>query len=122
MIVDYALYQNGLRYKEPSNLGELISKAKTEGGFVWLGLAEPTAAEFDKIMGDFWVIVTKVAADADPDVFVMGGGMSNVDELYEDLPRALAKCTFSTVFHTPILRNVHGDASGVRGAAWLWKD
>jgi fructokinase len=58
----------------------------------------------------------------DPDVFVMGGGMSNVDELYEDLHRALAKCTFSTVFHTPILRNVHGDASGVRGAAWLWKD
>lgn len=53
MIVDYALYQNGLRYKEPSNLGELISKAKSEGGFVWLGLAEPTAAEFEKIMGDF---------------------------------------------------------------------
>jgi len=58
----------------------------------------------------------------DPDVFVMGGGMSNVDELYDDLPQALAQCTFSTVFHTPILRNVHGDASGVRGAAWLWKD
>jgi magnesium transporter len=53
MIVDYALYQNGLRYKEPSNLGELISKAKTEGGFVWLGLAEPTEAEFNKVIGDF---------------------------------------------------------------------
>jgi magnesium transporter len=53
MIVDYALYQNGLRYKEPSNLGELISKARTEGGFVWLGLAEPTAAEFEKIAEDF---------------------------------------------------------------------
>ena len=58
----------------------------------------------------------------DPDVLVMGGGMSNVDELYEDLPPALAARTFSTVFHTPILRNKHGDASGVRGAAWLWKD
>lgn len=57
----------------------------------------------------------------DPDGFVMGGGMSNVDELYTDLPAALAKRTFSTVFHTPILRNVHGDASGVRGAALLWK-
>ena len=53
---------------------------------------------------------------------VMGGGMSNVDELYDDLPPALAARTFSTVFHTPILRNRHGDASGVRGAAWLWKD
>jgi fructokinase len=58
----------------------------------------------------------------DPDVLVMGGGMSNIDELYEDLPSALAARTFSTVFHTPIKRNRHGDASGVRGAAWLWKD
>jgi fructokinase len=63
-----------------------------------------------------------VVNSLDPDVFVMGGGMSNVDELYEDLPRELAKRTFSTVFHTPILRNIHGDASGVRGAAWLWKE
>jgi fructokinase len=58
----------------------------------------------------------------DPDILVMGGGMSNVDELYELLPRELAKRTFSTVFHTPIVRAKHGDASGVRGAAWLWKD
>jgi fructokinase len=57
----------------------------------------------------------------DPDVFVMGGGMSNVEELYEELPGALAKRTFSTVFHTPILKAVHGDSSGVRGAAWLWR-
>ncbi len=56
----------------------------------------------------------------DPDVLVMGGGMSNVDELYEDLPRALAKRTFSTVFHTPVRRALHGDSSGVRGAARLW--
>jgi magnesium transporter len=53
MIVDYALYQNGNRYTEPSNLPELISKARAEGGFVWLGLAEPTQMEFDKIVGDF---------------------------------------------------------------------
>jgi magnesium transporter len=53
MIVDYALYQNGHRYTDPSNLPELISKARTEGGFVWLGLVEPTQMEFDKIVGDF---------------------------------------------------------------------
>ena len=53
MIVDYALYQNGHRYTEPSNLPELISKARADGGFVWLGLAEPTQMEFDKIVGDF---------------------------------------------------------------------
>jgi fructokinase len=62
-----------------------------------------------------------VVNSLDPDVFVMGGGMSKVDELYEELPGALAKRTFSTVFHTPILKAVHGDSSGVRGAAWLWR-
>jgi fructokinase len=58
----------------------------------------------------------------DPDVFVMGGGMSNVDEMYDDLPGLVARYTFSTVFATPIVRSEHGDSSGVRGAAWLWKD
>ncbi len=63
-----------------------------------------------------------VANTLDPDVFVMGGGMSNVPELYDALPELIAGYTFSTVFHTPILKSRHGDASGVRGAAWLWKD
>ncbi len=58
----------------------------------------------------------------DPDVFVMGGGMSNIDEMYDDLPDAIGRHTFSPVFDTPIVRSVHGDSSGVRGAAWLWRD
>ncbi len=58
----------------------------------------------------------------DPDIFVMGGGMSNIEELYQDLPQALARYTFSPVFETPIRKALHGDSSGVRGAAWLWKD
>jgi fructokinase len=58
----------------------------------------------------------------DPDILVMGGGMSNVDELYTDLPRELARYVFSTVFETPIRKALHGDSSGVRGAAWLWKE
>ena len=58
----------------------------------------------------------------DPDVFFMGSSMSNVDELYQDLAPALAKRTLSTVFHTLILRDVNGDANGVRGAASLWKN
>ncbi len=57
----------------------------------------------------------------DPDVLVMGGGMSNVDELYTDLPPVLARYAFSPVLHTPVVRAAHGDSSGVRGAAWLWK-
>jgi fructokinase len=58
----------------------------------------------------------------DPDILVVGGGMSNVDELYTDLPSELASHIFSTVFETPIRKAVHGDSSGVRGAAWLWKE
>jgi fructokinase len=57
----------------------------------------------------------------DPDVLVMGGGMSNVEELFTDLPPRLADQVFSPVFHTPIVRAMHGDSSGVRGAAWLWR-
>jgi fructokinase len=58
----------------------------------------------------------------DPDILVIGGGMSNVDELYAELPLELAQYTFSTVFETPIRKSMHGDSSGVRGAAWLWKE
>jgi fructokinase len=58
----------------------------------------------------------------DPDVLVVGGGMSNIDELYIDLRPELARYLFSTVFETPIRKAVHGDSSGVRGAAWLWKE
>ena len=57
----------------------------------------------------------------DPDILVIGGGMGNVDELYDDLPERLAEETFSPCFYTPIVRAMHGDSSGVRGAAWLWR-
>ena len=56
----------------------------------------------------------------DPDVFVLGGGMSNVEELYADLPSAMAPYVFSDRYETLICKAVHGDSSGVRGAAWLW--
>jgi fructokinase len=58
----------------------------------------------------------------DPDVIVLGGGMSNIPELYPELPSRVAAATFSPCFYTPILPATHGDSSGVRGAAWLWKD
>ena len=56
----------------------------------------------------------------DPDVIVLGGGMSNVDELYEWVPRQLPDYVFGGEADTPIVRSKHGDSSGVRGAAWLW--
>jgi len=56
----------------------------------------------------------------DPDVIVLAGGMSNVDELYARLPAAIAPHVFTDAFTTPVRRAAHGDSSGVRGAAWLW--
>jgi fructokinase len=56
----------------------------------------------------------------DPDIIVLGGGLSNMDHLYADLPRRLPKYVFSDVVATPVVKNLHGDSSGVRGAAWLW--
>ena len=56
----------------------------------------------------------------DPDVVVLGGGMSNIESLYEMVPELWKPYVFSDAVATPVLRAVHGDASGVRGAAWLW--
>lgn len=56
----------------------------------------------------------------DPDVVVLGGGMSNVDELYELVPPQLPAYVFGGEAGTPVVRSRHGDSSGVRGAAWLW--
>jgi len=56
----------------------------------------------------------------DPDVVVLGGGMSNVRRLYDNVPRIWGRYIFSDHVATRLVRAKHGDASGVRGAAWLW--
>lgn len=56
----------------------------------------------------------------DPDVVVLGGGVSNIERFYASVPRLLPKYVFSEYVATRFVRNVHGDSSGVRGAAWLW--
>ncbi len=56
----------------------------------------------------------------DPDVIVLGGGMSNTPGLADDTTAILPAWVFSDAAHTRVVRNVHGDSSGVRGAAWLW--
>ena len=56
----------------------------------------------------------------DPDIIVLGGGMSNVDELYDLVPPLLPAYVFGQEADTPVVRSKHGDSSGVRGAAWLW--
>lgn len=56
----------------------------------------------------------------DPDVIVVGGGLSNLDSLYPAVSRLLRDYPFGGGVDTPIVRAMHGDSSGVRGAAWLW--
>ncbi len=56
----------------------------------------------------------------DPDVIVLGGGMSNIDRLYTNVPELWGAWVFSDRVDTRLVRNRHGDSSGVRGAAWLW--
>ncbi len=56
----------------------------------------------------------------DPEVIVLGGGLSNVETLYNEVPRRLPRYVFSDTLKTQLKPPVHGDSSGVRGAAWLW--
>ncbi len=56
----------------------------------------------------------------DPDVIVLGGGMSNAERFYGDVPRLWGQYVFSDRVATRLARHAHGDSSGVRGAAWLW--
>ena len=58
----------------------------------------------------------------DPDAIILGGGMSNIDRFYKNIPSLIPKYTFSNKVETKVLKNLHGDSSGVRGAAWLWNN
>ncbi|MDD5177576.1 MAG: ROK family protein [Sterolibacterium sp.] len=56
----------------------------------------------------------------DPDIIVLGGGLSNITRLYQNVPNLWAEHIFSDQVLTRLVSNRHGDSSGVRGAAWLW--
>ena len=55
----------------------------------------------------------------DPDIIVLGGGMSNISYIYDHINTSLKKYIFSDTFNTKVVKNIHGDSGGVRGAAWL---
>ena len=58
----------------------------------------------------------------DPEVIVLGGGLSNIEILYKKVPQLWSKWVFSDKTETKLVKNKHGDSSGVRGAAYLWPD
>ena len=64
--------------------------------------------------------IATLANFLDPDIFVLGGGMSNISRIYQNLPALVVDWIFGNEFTTPIRPAKHGDSSGVRGAAWLW--
>jgi hypothetical protein len=99
----------------------------------WSGMDAP-AAEKAALAGDAKAIAAldelsdKIARGLamvidilDPDVIVFGGGLSNIDALYPAVQGKLIEHVFSDVVRTRVVKNKHGDSSGVRGAAWLWR-
>jgi fructokinase len=79
--------------------------------------AQATLARYEDRMAR---ALSSVLNILDPDVVVLGGGLSNIGRLYENVPRLLPRYVFSDRVDTLVLPPVHGDSSGVRGAAWLW--
>ncbi len=78
------------------------------------------AAALDRYLSRLGRALAMVCDVLDPDVFVLGGGMSNVTEIYDRVPATVARYMFSDIYETRIVPAKYGDSSGVRGAAWLW--
>lgn len=72
---------------------------------------------YDRLARAFAIVIDLI----DPDVIVIGGGLSNVAPLYDGVRARWAPYIFSDVIRTRLVQNRHGDSSGVRGAAWLWR-
>lgn len=83
--------------------------------------SEPAAV---KVFGHYQHLLALALANVinilDPAAIVLGGGLSNIDVLYQNLPEFLPRYVFSDTLNTKILKAQHGDSSGARGAAWLW--
>jgi len=74
---------------------------------------------FDHYLNRLGRALAQVVNLLDPDCIVLGGGMSNVDEIYPAIQAQMLRYTFSKTVRTPVRKALHGDSSGVRGAAWL---
>ena len=79
-------------------------------------------AAMDRLIDRFARAMATMVNILDPDVIVMGGGLSNIDRLYDELPPLVEKYSFNLGGPPRIVKNMHGDSSGIRGAAWLWPE
>ena len=79
-------------------------------------------ASFERLCDRIARALGAVINIVDPETIVLGGGLSNIEAIYQRVPELWGAYIFSDVIETKLLPNKHGDASGVRGAAWLWPD
>ena len=96
-------------YKSSKEIVELYRSNEEQAVEIMSTYFERTARSFSTIVNIL-----------DPDVIVCGGGMSEIDELYDEIPKRITPYLASDFFHTPIVKALHGSSSGVRGAALLW--
>jgi fructokinase len=101
----------GLAVEEAPKAAEIVERAARGDA-----LAEETMRRYEDRLGRSLSIIVNVL---DPDVIVLGGGLSNVARLYEHVPALIEPHVFGDRFNTRLVPNRHGDSSGVRGAAWL---
>ncbi len=99
-------------HKSPLKISELTSPAPDR-------LHQHTLDIYTRMLA---VALASVVNLLDPELIVLGGGLSNLTSLYGELPALLQREIFSDVCKTRVLPAMHGDSSGVRGAAWLWAD
>ena len=98
---------------EETSTHDIIAAAKQGEPRAVAALARYT----DRLARALAVVINQL----DPDAIVLGGGMSNIASLYEDVPRLWQQYIFSDSVATQLLPPRFGDSSGVRGAAWLWE-
>jgi fructokinase len=107
--IDYAKYAN-----EKLTAKEIVEKAEQGSD-----LAEHCLQRYEDRMARGLSHVINII---DPDVIVLGGGMSNIQRLYKNVPDLWGEYVFSDKVFTRLVSPKYGDSSGVRGAAWLWGD
>jgi fructokinase len=110
-----ALARNHALHHRVTTTAEAIVTAAAAGDVA----ADATLARYEERLARSLAHVINVL---DPDVIVLGGGLSNIDRLYANVPAQWGPWVFSDRVDTRLVRHMHGDSSGVRGAAWLWND
>ena len=113
--VEAYLCGRGIHHERQGGSGNAVSVVES-----WRAGDSIALATRDEFLDNFGKALSVLVNIIDPDAFVLGGGLSNIEEIYELGPAQVEKYVFNDEFRTPILKNLFGDSSGVRGAAALW--